>query len=139
MLSGVRIGAHRIPASTKGDSSRMRAMTWPALLSALAVFLIASLVTPTVGQDKSGTLRFGVGPLQPRRGEGLAGRREGQTRVVCRCRLDLRLADPDRLVPHEGHQPEGVLQLLRRRNARGERDLGREWPGRLRDGFRPES
>src|SRR2546427_459193 len=65
MLSGVRIGAHRIPASTKGDSSRMRAMTWPALLSALAVFLIASLVTPTVGQDKSGTLRFGVGPLQP--------------------------------------------------------------------------
>src|SRR2546427_6565093 len=61
MLSGVRIGAHRIPASTKGDSSRMRAMTWPALLSALAVFLIASLVTPTVGQDKSGTLRFGVG------------------------------------------------------------------------------
>ena len=43
----------------------MRAMTWPALLSALAVFLIASLVTPTVGQDKSGTLRFGVGPLQP--------------------------------------------------------------------------
>src|SRR5438128_1912695 len=65
MLSGVRIGAHRIPASTKGDSSRMRAMTWPALLSALAAFLIASLVTPTVGQDKSGTLRFGVGPLQP--------------------------------------------------------------------------
>src|SRR5438132_11375689 len=65
MLSGVRIGAHRIPASTKGDSSRMRAMTWPALLSALAVFLIASLVTPTVGQNKSGTLRFGVGPLQP--------------------------------------------------------------------------
>ena len=43
----------------------MRAMTWPALLSALAAFLIASLVTPTVGQDKSGTLRFGVGPLQP--------------------------------------------------------------------------
>src|SRR3989449_1198564 len=65
MLSGVRIWAHRIPASTKGVSSRVRAMTWPALLSALAVFLIASLVTPTVGQDKSGTLRFGVGPLQP--------------------------------------------------------------------------
>src|SRR3989475_7920287 len=47
----------------------MRAMPWLALLSALAVFLIASLVTPTVGQDKSGTLRCGGGPLQPTRTE----------------------------------------------------------------------
>src|SRR2546426_6060606 len=95
MLSGVRIGAHRIPASTKGDSSRMRAMTWPALLSALAVFLIASLVTPTVGQDKSGTLRFGVGPLQPTPTETKKARSEEHTselqspcNLVCRLLLE---------------------------------------------------
>ena len=70
--------------------------------------------------------------------EGLAGRRQGQARVVRRRGLDLGLAHPDRVVQEAEHRPQAVLQLLRRRHARGQRDRGGQRPGRLRDGLRPQ-
>ena len=52
--------------------------------------------------------------------------------------LDLGLAHPHRVVQEAEHRSQAVLQLLRRRHARRQRDRGGQRPGRLRDRLRPQ-
>src|SRR5215468_5270078 len=72
------------------------------------------------------------------RDQDVAAGRQAQACLLCRRGFHLGLADSHRVVQDARHRPQDLLRLFRRRDARRQRDVRGERPGRLRDGLRPQ-
>src|SRR5215467_3414799 len=72
------------------------------------------------------------------RDQDVAPGRQGQACLLRRRGLHLGLADSHRVVQDAQHRPQDLLRLFRRRDARRQRDVRGERPGRLCDGLRPQ-